>query len=192
MGAHSTPILEKTLTRKLVHKDLMMLKLFFVFLTSVASLPHSLNNLPKDITCPPGNDPNNMYFPNPEDCYSFYQCVWGVPHLINCPDGLMFDPSLNVCNRNVNCEQPTAAPTRPSRPTYPDDRTRPSRPTPEPTEEPDSDEEGCSSEEDTSRVHCIVSSEEEGSRSEEDGSGSHEEIYGSQEEEGSGAFEVFM
>lgn len=46
------------------------------------------------------------YYPNPDDCKKFYRCVdwdgdkgerFSVYHF-NCPEGTIFDPSLNVCN----------------------------------------------------------------------------------------------
>jgi hypothetical protein len=61
--------------------------------------------------CPPVNctldDIEDTYRPNPADCGSFYQCVWGQPHLIQCPDGMHFNPETNVCDwpQNVNCRE---------------------------------------------------------------------------------------
>ncbi|CAG0892514.1 unnamed protein product [Darwinula stevensoni] len=48
------------------------------------------------------------YFPHPEDCGSFCQCSNGKAYYHACPDGLMFNPALNVCDwpENVCCNAP--------------------------------------------------------------------------------------
>jgi hypothetical protein len=52
--------------------------------------------------CPPINDPDPnawaIFFPNPDDCGSYYVCNWGDAILMQCPAGLHFNPSLNVCD----------------------------------------------------------------------------------------------
>lgn len=42
--------------------------------------------------------PELTYYPNPEDANSFYQCVEGVPYLQLCPAGLVFNPTLCICD----------------------------------------------------------------------------------------------
>jgi|SRR5579859_5081127 len=65
---------------------------------------------PADDSCLPApcnlDDIEDMYRANPADCGSFYQCVWGVPHLIQCPEGLHFNAAINVCDwpRDANCQ----------------------------------------------------------------------------------------
>jgi hypothetical protein len=52
--------------------------------------------------CPPYSP---YLVPNPEDCGSYYQCSNGVPILFNCPPGLHFNASLEVCDwpNSANC-----------------------------------------------------------------------------------------
>merc|ERR1712061_806447 len=79
-----------------------------VYMTSSSPLSRSLvgsiQAMDTAVQCPANNDVPT-YFPNPEDCHSFYQCDWGTPHLKTCPGDLYFDPALNVCNYSsqVNC-----------------------------------------------------------------------------------------
>ena len=40
----------------------------------------------------------NGKFPAPGDCESFYQCSNGIPHLMPCPNGLLYDPRKKLCN----------------------------------------------------------------------------------------------
>ena len=43
--------------------------------------------------------PNGTYnIPNPNNCYSFYTCEWGVGYLRYCPDGLHYNSQLDVCD----------------------------------------------------------------------------------------------
>lgn len=57
--------------------------------------------------CPPTSDPNDwaVHLPNPDDCGSYYVCDWGFPILMPCPEGLHFNPQLQVCDspENANC-----------------------------------------------------------------------------------------
>ena len=41
---------------------------------------------------------SNGIYSNPTDCYGFYYCVWGKKHPVPCQTGLVFDPTLQVCN----------------------------------------------------------------------------------------------
>merc|ERR1711964_715995 len=62
----------------------------------------------KEMICPeyPALD-HPTFYPNPEDCGSFYMCSTGVtPVLMPCPSGLHWNSSLNVCDwpDRVECE----------------------------------------------------------------------------------------
>merc|ERR1711915_436334 len=59
-----------------------------------------------NITCPA--DINDFLLPDPEDCSQFYYCSNGEPSLYQCPDGLYFNPDLDVCDSplNVDCTNP--------------------------------------------------------------------------------------
>ena len=90
--------------------------------------------------CPGGS---SGVVPNPNDatCSTFIQCNNGVPTIINCNPGLLFNPSCSCCDwpANVDCgggggvtttARPTTAPTTPSPPpTAPPASTTSSPPT---------------------------------------------------------------
>ena len=50
------------------------------------------------VVCGPGDD----LLPNPRNPNTFYQCVNGVPVLMPCPEGLVFNPETNVCDWPAN------------------------------------------------------------------------------------------
>ena len=56
-----------------------------------------------EVECPDGGAP---FVPHPTDCSLYYQCNGDLPILMDCPDGLYFDPQLNVCNwpDQVDCQ----------------------------------------------------------------------------------------
>ncbi|XP_074034576.1 peritrophin-1-like [Leptinotarsa decemlineata] len=56
------------------------------------------------IECSEVDDKYPVYFSLP-DCTKFCQCSNGKPYLHGCPDGLHFNPELNVCDQpeNANC-----------------------------------------------------------------------------------------
>ncbi|MEW1653929.1 MULTISPECIES: chitin binding peritrophin-A domain-containing protein [unclassified Streptomyces] len=43
-----------------------------------------------------------VYLPNDDDPGSFYLCDWGVPVLFHCPERLVFDKALGVCDGPKN------------------------------------------------------------------------------------------
>eukprot|EP00091_Calanus_sinicus_P017839 TRINITY_DN3872_c0_g1_i1.p1 TRINITY_DN3872_c0_g1~~TRINITY_DN3872_c0_g1_i1.p1 ORF type:complete len:121 (-),score=41.98 TRINITY_DN3872_c0_g1_i1:55-417(-) len=66
-------------------------------------------SLQAELICPPVSQGDLAnFFPNEDDCGSYYMCDAGLnPVLMNCPDGLFWDENLDVCNwpENVECEQ---------------------------------------------------------------------------------------
>ncbi|XP_014212813.1 peritrophin-1-like [Copidosoma floridanum] len=65
-----------------------------------------VENAPK-VHCPEQFEHSeNILLPNPSDCNSFYQCVWGVPYLMECPSNLHFNPEINMCDwpEDANCK----------------------------------------------------------------------------------------
>merc|ERR1711915_1095793 len=57
-----------------------------------------------EVSCPA--DINDFIIPNPDDCSQFFKCSWGTPYLYQCPNGLLFNPDLDVCDwpGNVDCD----------------------------------------------------------------------------------------
>ena len=49
-----------------------------------------------------GKPTSTLPFPNPDDCATFHQCSWGTLHTFDCPDGLVFNPDLLVCDWPYN------------------------------------------------------------------------------------------
>jgi hypothetical protein len=50
--------------------------------------------------CPKGNSDAVTLFPNPTNCTEYYLCVFGMPILMECPDGLYF------CVEKATCDWP--------------------------------------------------------------------------------------
>ena len=50
------------------------------------------------VECPESADGQSVFLPYPYDCGKYYHCVGEVPILRECPTGLHFDTSINVCN----------------------------------------------------------------------------------------------
>ncbi|XP_065285698.1 uncharacterized protein [Dermacentor albipictus] len=75
--------------------------------------------------CPPVDykDSNATYIANPLDCSSYFVCQQGLPVLMPCPAGLLFNDALNVCDyaNNVSCV--------PLYPTLPTKAATPAEPT---------------------------------------------------------------
>merc|ERR1712029_471002 len=67
-----------------------------------------------DVECPDNVEVDGLpvFIPHPTDCGLYYQCAGSWPVLMECPPGLYFDPTLNVCNwpDNVDCQPQTEAP----------------------------------------------------------------------------------
>ena len=50
---------------------------------------------------------NNGFFPDPEQCDLYYECIEGVPEAKLCPDGLLFEdgnPNQEKCDYPFNVE----------------------------------------------------------------------------------------
>ena len=60
------------------------------FLLSLSSIEATTS-----VECPEAGAP---FVPHPTNCSLYYQCNGDLPILMECPDGLFFDTSLNVCN----------------------------------------------------------------------------------------------
>ncbi|CAH0547970.1 unnamed protein product [Brassicogethes aeneus] len=58
-------------------------------------------------TCPSIDGAYPVYIPLP-NCNQYCECSWGTPYLYNCPSGLYFDSTYNVCDlpENVECGVP--------------------------------------------------------------------------------------
>ncbi|XP_022901765.2 chondroitin proteoglycan-2-like [Onthophagus taurus] len=62
--------------------------------------------------CPPLNEKYPIFFPH-EDCGRYCKCDWGVAFEMKCPDGLHFNPQMNVCDwpKDAGCIGSTNKPT---------------------------------------------------------------------------------
>lgn len=48
--------------------------------------------------CPAENGPEDVLLPNQADCGSFFKCLDGIPHLIDCPVNQHWSVELNRCD----------------------------------------------------------------------------------------------
>lgn len=65
----------------------------------LAQVKGDFGNYRDNVTCPESTDDGFPSFvPNPTNCDQYYICLQGEPKLQDCPEGLWFDPSVNVCN----------------------------------------------------------------------------------------------
>ena len=80
----------------------MKIIIFLSLLISAQCSPLIKNDA--DVVCPDSEE--DVFVPHPTECGLYYQCVGNNPVLMSCPDGLFFDPSLNLCNWPdlVDCE----------------------------------------------------------------------------------------
>ena len=66
--------------------------------------------------CPDESEEDDVsLFPNPDDCTSYYTCIRDQPLLMQCHQGLEYNPTLRICDwpkKNVTCKR------RPLRPPH--------------------------------------------------------------------------
>jgi hypothetical protein len=82
-----------------------MKKIFLNLVMFVAIAGLSLSLVSWD-QCPPYlGDGTITLLPNPDDCSTFYECDWGIPILIDCPDDLYFCDEMKLCTWDweANC-----------------------------------------------------------------------------------------
>ena len=48
--------------------------------------------------CPTNSGFETIYLPNPDDCSTFYECVYGAAVLRECPEDLVYCPELETCS----------------------------------------------------------------------------------------------
>ena len=51
-----------------------------------------------ELSCPDVDNGEPVFLPSDTNCGEYFVCVHGVPVLMECPEGLYWDQSLNVCN----------------------------------------------------------------------------------------------
>ncbi|XP_043285620.1 uncharacterized protein [Venturia canescens] len=63
--------------------------------------------------CPPGNSGHVVQIPHPTNCSLFYKCDNGEKQLSQCPDGLYFNPTIQMCDWPdvAGCTAETSGPT---------------------------------------------------------------------------------
>ena len=89
---------------------------------------------PIDIDCTIAGNGSAIFVPHPYECEKYFECQdQGGAIPMTCPDGLVFDPDLQICNWPwlVDCEN-TPYPTKPTTTMVPETST----PTKEPTTQP--------------------------------------------------------
>ncbi|XP_025832634.1 chitin-binding domain protein cbd-1 [Agrilus planipennis] len=77
-------------------------------LSLLCSLLYLEESAAANIKCP-AVDPldQSIYLPHENDCSKFYECSNGIPNLLQCPEGTLFNSDLNVCDwpDNVVCQK---------------------------------------------------------------------------------------
>ncbi|XP_071861177.1 peritrophin-1-like [Bombus fervidus] len=66
--------------------------------------------------CPSGHGQSAVFLPNPDDCTTFYHCDREEPLLMQCNEGLEFNPKLKVCDwpkKTVTCTRRASTPASP-------------------------------------------------------------------------------
>ncbi|XP_060822424.1 peritrophin-1-like isoform X3 [Bombus pascuorum] len=66
--------------------------------------------------CPNDEEEDVILFPNPDDCSSYYSCIRDTPVLMQCNEGLEFNPQLRVCDwpkKNATCKRRSTRPPHP-------------------------------------------------------------------------------
>lgn len=53
-------------------------------------------------TCPLHDDGFTVFFPHPNDCHFFFQCIGGVAYCKKCPAGLQWNTILDACDYPYN------------------------------------------------------------------------------------------
>ncbi|XP_029051176.1 peritrophin-1-like [Osmia bicornis bicornis] len=78
---------------------------FQFLLTLVVLLLLVISVFANAVVCPPKNEADVTLLPNPDSCKTFYLCNDGIPYLMQCPDGLDFNPEERVCDlpEQANC-----------------------------------------------------------------------------------------
>jgi hypothetical protein len=83
-------------------KSKMKAQALLVLLVAIASpllaAPQQSKVVRNIVQCPNNDNSEYVSLPHPEDCTSFFKCDWGQPILFHCPDGLHFNPTIQVCD----------------------------------------------------------------------------------------------
>ncbi|KAJ3659773.1 hypothetical protein Zmor_011446 [Zophobas morio] len=81
-----------------------MFSAIFIFVAAFVAI-----STQTDPICPVPDGDNPIRYLPAEDCTKFYDCSDGTPVLYDCPDGLYFNPVLQVCDwpENSGCKQKT-------------------------------------------------------------------------------------
>merc|ERR1711973_728428 len=54
---------------------------------------------PINVQCKPSEDGKPVFIPHPFECAKYFECQFqGGAISMSCPDGLVFDPDLEICN----------------------------------------------------------------------------------------------
>ncbi|XP_017761872.1 PREDICTED: peritrophin-1-like [Eufriesea mexicana] len=62
--------------------------------------------------CPEENGEDVVLLPNPHNCSTYYSCNGGIPFLMQCNEGLLYNEDLRVCDypENVKCAASPSSP----------------------------------------------------------------------------------
>ncbi|XP_033178854.1 peritrophin-1 isoform X3 [Bombus impatiens] len=86
-----------------------------IFVVALTALLVAFASATPPPECPNEEEEDVALFPNPDDCSTYYSCIRETPVLMQCNEGLEFNPELRVCDwpkKNASCKH------RPSRPPH--------------------------------------------------------------------------
>ncbi|XP_068974765.1 peritrophin-1-like [Bombus flavifrons] len=86
-----------------------------IFVVTFATLFVAFVSATPPPECPNDEEEDVALFPNPDDCSTYYSCIRDIPVLMQCNEGLEFNPELRVCDwpkKNASCKH------RPVRPPH--------------------------------------------------------------------------
>ncbi|XP_003393341.1 peritrophin-1 [Bombus terrestris] len=87
-----------------------------IFVVALSALLVAFVSATPPPECPDESEDDDVaLFPNPDDCASYYTCIREQPLLMQCHQGLEYNPVLRICDwpkKNATCKR------RPIRPPH--------------------------------------------------------------------------
>ncbi|XP_043589556.1 peritrophin-1-like [Bombus pyrosoma] len=89
-----------------------------IFVVALSALLVAFASTTPPPECPDENDSEEdvALFPNPDDCTSYYVCIRDQPLLMQCHQGLEYNPAIRICDwpkKNATCKRRPVQPPHP-------------------------------------------------------------------------------
>merc|ERR1712136_293228 len=101
MGTLEKPsrTIEKSNLSSTCNTEMNLVAVFFFFTACVSQMSAQPVEEPLEAPkCPDVYDGTEVYLRSKSNCEEYFQCVHGSPVLMQCPDGLYWDQSKEICN----------------------------------------------------------------------------------------------